>query len=143
MAKDAGGHGSESRGGGDYARSASGKPGYNPKVQGGLRMFGRQPTPAEAAANSQAVKNFSALAGAAHSSGIAQATAPITEHQQVPGGNKTWASNYAYQGVDKASGLHKFSESGGKTELFAKRSTAPSGWHLSRGASKFEFVRSS
>jgi hypothetical protein len=78
--KDAKGHGSEARGGGDYARSASGKPGYNPKVQGGQRMFGRQPTPAEAAANSQAVKNFSALAGA-HSSGIAQATAPITEHQ--------------------------------------------------------------
>ena len=68
MAKDKGGHGSEKRGGGDYAPSASGKPGYNPMV-GGKRMFGRQPTSAEAAANSQAVKNFSALAGA-HTEGV-------------------------------------------------------------------------
>ena len=75
MAKDAKGHGSEGRGGGDYAKSASGQPGYNPRVQGGQRMFGRQPTSAEAAANSQAVKNFSAMA-AAHSSGVAQVGQP-------------------------------------------------------------------
>ena len=37
-------------------------------------MFGRQPTTAEAAANSQAVKNVSALA--AHSSGVAQVGQP-------------------------------------------------------------------
>lgn len=67
MAKDAKGHGSEKRGGGDYAPSASGKPGYNPVMQGGKRMFGRQPTATEAAANSQAVKNFSALAGGGQS----------------------------------------------------------------------------
>jgi hypothetical protein len=63
MAKDAKGHGSEKRGGGDYAPSASGKPGYNPMV-GGKRMFGRQPTPAEKAVNSANVKAFSAFAGA-------------------------------------------------------------------------------
>ena len=60
MAKDAKGHGSEKRGGSDYAPSASGKPGYNPMV-GGKRMFGRQPTPAEAAANSANVKAFSSF----------------------------------------------------------------------------------
>lgn len=75
MAKDAKGHGSESRGGSDYAKDASGKMGYNPKVQGGLRMFGRQPTSAEKTANSQAVKNFSALAGA-HSAGVAAVGQP-------------------------------------------------------------------
>ena len=51
---------SEKRGGSDYAPSASGKPGYNPMV-GGKRMFGRQPTPAEAAANSANVKAFSSF----------------------------------------------------------------------------------
>ena len=60
--KDAKGHGSEKRGGGDYAPSASGKPGYNPRVQGGGRMFGRQPTAAEKAANSANVKAFSNFA---------------------------------------------------------------------------------
>ena len=58
--KDAKGHGSNSRGGGDYAKSASGQPGYNPRVQGGGRMFGRQPTAAERAQNSQAVSDFAA-----------------------------------------------------------------------------------
>jgi hypothetical protein len=71
--KDKGGHGSEKRGGGDYAPSASSKtPVYNPKLQGGVRMFGRQPTAAESAANSQATKNFSALAAGAHSAGVQQ-----------------------------------------------------------------------
>ena len=73
MSKDAKGHGSESRGG-DYAKSASGKPGYNPMV-GGKRMFSRQPTTAEAAANSANVKAFSAFAGA-HSAGVAAVGQP-------------------------------------------------------------------
>jgi hypothetical protein len=63
MAKDAKGHGSEKRGG-DYAKDASGKPGYNPVMQGGQRMFGRQPTAAEKAANSANVKAFSNFAAA-------------------------------------------------------------------------------
>lgn len=85
--KDAKGHGSEKHGGGDYAPSASGKPGYNPKVQGGLRMFGRQPTSAEAAANSASVKAFSALAGA-HADGVNKIglnNPAYTTSQKVPG----------------------------------------------------------
>ena len=89
MAKDAGGHGSEARGG------------------AGQSAINRIKQPADVAGRPW-------NGGAAHSSGIAQATAPITEHQQVPGGNKSWASNYAYQGRDKASGLHKFWRAAGK-----------------------------
>jgi hypothetical protein len=71
--KDAKGHGSDKRGG-DYAPSASSKtPVYNPKVQGGKRMFGRQPTASEAAANSANVKAFS---------GFVRGLQPMTAEQQ-------------------------------------------------------------
>jgi hypothetical protein len=86
MAKDAKGHGSEKRGGGDYAPSASGKPGYNPMV-GGKRMFGRQPTPAEKAVNSANVKAFSALAGAPAGVGPRQAAmARLEASGKIPAG---------------------------------------------------------
>jgi len=44
-------------------------------MQGGKRMFGRQPTAAEAAANSANVKAFSAFAGA-HSEGVQKVGQP-------------------------------------------------------------------
>jgi hypothetical protein len=62
----------------------------------------------------------------------------IMEHQQ---GIKPWPSNYVYVGFDRASGLHEFAEHD-KAELFARRKSAPAGWHLRRGAYTFEFVRS-
>lgn len=61
MAKDAKGHGSEKRGGG----------GYNPVMQGGQRMFGRQPTASERGQLSQMTKAFSAFAGTMNKGGSA------------------------------------------------------------------------
>lgn len=75
--KDSKGHGSNGKGGADYDAR-----GYNPVMQGGKRMFGRQPTRAEAAANSASVKAFSAFA-ASHNDKAAAGTLAAPGHPKV------------------------------------------------------------
>ena len=54
---------------------------------------------------------------------------------------KEWLSGYQYLGP--YDGLYAFVEPDtGKAELFARRTSPPSGWHLIRGAYFYEFCRS-
>jgi hypothetical protein len=54
---------------------------------------------------------------------------------------KEWPSEYQYLGP--WNGYYAFvNPDTGKAELFARRKTAPSGWHLIRGAYFYEFCSS-
>ena len=56
-------------------------------------------------------------------------------------GVHSWPTEYRYGGFDRRHGLHRFIDSDGRAELFARRKSAPAGWHIVRGAYCFEFCR--
>jgi len=51
-----------------------------------------------------------------------------------------FTEGYTYSGC--AGGLHVFTDSAGRRQLFRRTMRAPACWHLKRGAYCFEFVRS-
>lgn len=60
---------------------------------------------------------------------------------EVLSGVQAKSSDYKYDGRLSA-GEHVFVFLEIKCEVFAKRKTAPSGWHLKRGGYYYEFCRS-
>jgi len=74
---------------------------------------------------------------------MSRARLPILE--PLPSGDRM-RSDYVYlYPLRDGSGLHAFTEAGtgtGHIELFSKRKAAPAGWHLIRGAYRYEYVTS-